>query len=47
MFPSIRGKTQSSDQLAKLLKQNDIDWMPHRFRTSFRTGAPKPGSPEK
>jgi len=36
VFPSIRGKVQSSDGLAKLLKENNIDCVPHGFRTSFR-----------
>jgi len=43
VFPSIRGKTQSSDGLAKVLKENDIDCVPHGFRSSFRNWCAETG----
>ncbi|MDE0121035.1 MAG: tyrosine-type recombinase/integrase [bacterium] len=43
IFPSIRGKTQSSDGLAKLLKQHRVDCVPHGFRTSFRNWCAETG----
>ncbi|MDE0231238.1 MAG: tyrosine-type recombinase/integrase [bacterium] len=43
VFPSIRGKVQSSDGLAKLLKENNIDCVPHGFRSSFRNWCAESG----
>ena len=43
VFPSIRGKVQSSDGLAKLLKENSIGCVPHGFRTSFRNWCAEAG----
>ncbi len=47
IFPSIRGKVQSSDGLAKLLKENNIDCVPHGFRTSFRNWCAETGIPRE
>lgn len=44
VFPSIRGKVQSSDALAKLLKEHNIDCVPHGFRTSFRNWCAETGT---
>ena len=44
MFPSLRGKTQSSDGLARLLKENNIDCVPHGFRSSFRNWCAETGA---
>ena len=44
LFPSIRGKVQTSDGLAKLLKDNNIDCVPHGFRTSFRNWCAETGA---
>jgi len=43
VFPSIRGKVQSSDGLAKLLKENSIGCVPHGFRSSFRNWCAESG----
>lgn len=43
VFPSIRGKVQTSDGLAKLLKQNSIECVPHGFRASFRNWCAETG----
>ena len=43
IFPSIRGKVQTSDGLAKLLKENNIGCVPHGFRTSFRNWCAEAG----
>ncbi len=47
IFPSIRGKVQSSDGLAKLLKENNINCVPHGFRTSFRNWCAETGIPRE
>jgi len=47
IFPSIRGKVQSSDGLAKLLKENNIGCVPHGFRTSFRNWCAETGIPRE
>nr|MDE0500822.1 tyrosine-type recombinase/integrase [bacterium] len=43
IFPSVRGKVQSSDGLAKLLKENRIECVPHGFRSSFRNWCAETG----
>jgi len=43
VFPSIRGKTQSSDGLAKLRKQGSSGCGPHGFRSSFRNWCAESG----
>ena len=43
IFPSLRGKIQSSDGLAKLLEEHDIDCVPHGFRASFRNWCAETG----
>ena len=36
MFPSLRGKPLSNMTLSKLVKEQGIAAVPHRFRSSFR-----------
>ncbi len=43
VFPSVRGKVQSSDGLAKLLKESNVGCVPHGFRTSFRNWCAESG----
>ena len=39
IFPSMRGKALSDNTISKLLRENDINAVPHGFRTSFRVWA--------
>ena len=39
VFPSVRGKELSNATISKLLRDNDIDAVPHGFRSSFRDWA--------
>ena len=45
MFPSLRGKVQTSDGLAQLLKEHSsgIHCVPHGFRASFRNWCAETG----
>ena len=36
IFPSANGRQFSNATMGKLLRQNDIDAVPHGFRSSFR-----------
>ena len=39
VFPSARGKVMSDATIGKLLAENDVDAVPHGFRSSFRQWA--------
>ena len=36
VFPSVMGKQLTDNTLSKLLRENNIDAVPHGFRSSFR-----------
>lgn len=39
VFPSVNGKQLSDSTLSKLLRENEVDAVPHGFRSSFRDWA--------
>ena len=47
VFSSIRGRALSDSTISKLLRENDIEAVPHGFRSSFRDWAAESGQPRE
>ena len=47
VFPSVRGKALSDMTLSKLVKELQIDGVPHGFRSSFRDWCGDTGQPRE
>ena len=47
VFPSARGRCMSDNTLSKLLRELDIDAVPHGFRSSFRDWCGESGQPRE
>ncbi len=47
VFPSITGKVLSDSTVSKLLRELDIDAVPHGFRSSFRDWCAESGQPRE